>query len=118
MSLALAASPICWWHYQVLQYPGLAILLVSALRQARPWLFCGALVNAAFLFPIPAAVLRFLYHQHERWPDLPTALCFWTAVPAAATLVLFAFLTASLRSPKAESRTEPAEIADTVGAGV
>ncbi len=96
MSLALAASPICWWHYQVLEYPGVAIVLVAALRQARPWLFCGALANAAFLFPVPAAMLRLLYHQHERWPDLPATLCFWTAAPAAATIVLFALLTASL----------------------
>ncbi len=97
MSLALAASPICWWHYQVLQYPGTAIVLATALRQARPWIFCGALANAAFLFPLPAAVLRFLYHQHQRWPDFPATLCFWTTAPAAATIVLFALLTASLR---------------------
>jgi hypothetical protein len=108
MSLALVASPICWWHYQVLQYPGAAIVLVAALRPLRPWLFCGALLDAAFLFPVPAAVLRFYYHQHERWPDFPATLCFWTAVPAAATMVLFALLTASLRHQRrGGGRTAP-----------
>jgi hypothetical protein len=98
MSLALAASPVNWWHYGVLHYPGVAILLFTAVRRARLRLFFGALINSAFIFPVPAAVCRFYYRQHEVWPDYPVTVYFWTAAPAAATVILFVLLTGILRS--------------------
>jgi hypothetical protein len=98
IALALAASPIAWWHYQAMQYPGVALLLYGAIR-ARDWRrLCAALACAAFLFPLPAAVLRFYYHQHERWPDAPGLMYFWTSVTPLASLVLFASLVATIEA--------------------
>jgi hypothetical protein len=110
IALALAASPIAWWHYQAMQYPGVALLLYSAIR-ARDWRRLGfALACAAFLFPLPAAVLRYYYHQHERWPDAPGLMYFWTSVTPLASLVLFALLVATIETcgSKTKSSLSPA----------
>ena len=97
IALALAASPIAWWHYQAMQYPGIALLFYCAI-QARAWRrLASGLTCAVFLFPLPAAVLRFYYHQHEQWPDAPGLLYFWTSVTPIASLVLFVMLIGSLR---------------------
>ena len=80
-----------------MQYPGAAVLLCYALRR-RQWRLLGAgLVCAAFLFPIPAGVLRYYYHQHEHWPDAPALMYFWTAVTPVASLVLFGMLLSILK---------------------
>jgi len=47
VALTLAASPVCWSHYQLLQYPGVALLLAGFVRQKRFWA-AGALA-AVFL---------------------------------------------------------------------
>jgi hypothetical protein len=98
IALALAASPIAWWHYQAMQYPGVALLLYCTIR-ARDWRrVCSALACAVFLFPLPAAVLRYYYHQHERWPDAPSLMYFWTSVTPLASLALFASLVAMIEA--------------------
>src|SRR5208337_2052439 len=98
IALALAASPIAWWHYQAMQYPGIALLLYWAIR-GRDWRrLASALACAAFLFPVPDAVLRYYYHQHERWPDAPALMYFWTSVTPIASLVLFASLVAIIEA--------------------
>jgi hypothetical protein len=104
IALALAASPIAWWHYQLMQYPGVALLLYGTIR-ARDWRrlrywrrICSALACALFLFPLPAAVLRYYYHQHERWPDAPGLMYFWTSVTPLASLALFASLVAMIEA--------------------
>jgi hypothetical protein len=110
IALALAASPIAWWHYQAMQYPGVALLLYGAIR-ARNWRrICSALACAVFLFPLPAAVLRYYYHQHERWPDAPALMYFWTSVTPLASLVLFASLVATIEAcgSKTKSWLSPA----------
>ncbi len=91
LSLALAASPISWWHYPVLHYPALALLLAAAARDRRFGLLCGVLGTGAAVYRLPAAALRH-YYRNGRWPDDPWALQFWTAVPALASLVLFAIV--------------------------
>jgi len=92
IALALAASPIAWWHYQAMQYPGVALLLYSAIR-GRHWGRLGwSIACALFLFPLPAAVLRYYYHQHERWPDAPGLMYLWTSVTPIASLFLFGLL--------------------------
>ncbi len=89
IALALAASPIAWWHYQVMQYPGVALMLYATIS-GRNWgrlfwtVFC-----ALFLFPVPAAVLRYYYNQQQRWPDAPDLLYVWTSVAPVASLILF-----------------------------
>jgi hypothetical protein len=104
IALALAASPIAWWHYQAMQYPGIALLLYYAIRD-RAWpRIASALLCALFLFPLPAAVLRHYYHQHEAWPDAPGLLYFWTSVTPVASLLLFVSLVAIIGT--CESRTK------------
>ncbi len=92
IALTLAASPIAWWHYQAMQYPGVAVLLYYAIR-GRHWSrLCSSLACAVVLFPLPAAVLRYYYHQSERWPDAPGLMYLWTSVTPIASLVLFGML--------------------------
>jgi hypothetical protein len=97
IALGMAASPIAWWHYQAMQYPGVAVLLCYALRRRQWRLLSAGLVCAAFLFPIPAGVLRYYYHQHERWPDSPAFMYFWTSVTPMASLALFGMLLSILK---------------------
>jgi uncharacterized membrane protein len=111
IALALAASPIAWWHYQAMQYPGVALLLYYTIRKPRDWRrICSALACALFLFPLPAAVLRYYYHQHERWPDAPGLMYFWTSVTPLASLILFASLVATIEAcgSKTKSSLSPA----------
>jgi alpha-1,2-mannosyltransferase len=93
ISLGVAASPISWTHYQVLQYPGLALLLHHALRR-RAWMLSGAtLVLGGLLYPLPVAVLRAYYRQFGAWTAAsPATLYVWTSVAPLAALVLFGVL--------------------------
>ena len=92
ISLTLAASPIAWWHYQTLQYPGVAILLAYSIRRRRWDVLASAAIPILFLFALPDAVLRFYYHQREQWPDAPVLMYFWTSVSPVASLSLFGLL--------------------------
>jgi Glycosyltransferase family 87 len=96
VALALAASPVCWTHYQIMEYPGVAILLTYAARR-RLWRLLGiATLSAAFLYPIPVAVLRAYYERNNNWPNSPAVMYFWTSIPVVATLVVFALMTREL----------------------
>lgn len=108
IALALAASPIAWWHYQVMQYPGVALLFCTALR-SRNWArLCWSILVALFLFPLPAGLLRYYYHQHESWPDAPGLMYLWTAVTPIASLCLFGLLLSSQPASRHDrSRTSP-----------
>jgi hypothetical protein len=97
LALAVAASPISWWHYPVLEYPAIAILLTVAVRNGQPGLGAGTLVAGACTYLLPVTALRHLFHRHERWPDSPWTLQFWTALPAAGGLILFFLLLRLLR---------------------
>jgi alpha-1,2-mannosyltransferase len=100
VALALAASPVCWTHYQIMQYPGVALLLGYAARRRIWWLLGTGTASAALLYPIPVAVLRAYYQQSNAWPNSPVVMYFWTSVPAMASLVLFGLMTRELtRSP-------------------
>jgi len=117
IALALAASPIAWWHYQAMQYPGIALLFYCTLRKPRDWRRIGsALACAAFLFPLPAAVLRYYYHQHERWPDAPGLMYFWTSVAPLASLVLFASLVATIKACESKTKSSLLPAAETASA--
>ena len=90
IALALAASPVCWTHYEVLQYPGAAILMDRAFRE-RKWVsLAGLLCCWALLYSAPVAVLRAAYFAHGgQWPSDPPFLYFWTSISAIACLGLF-----------------------------
>ncbi|MGB7759135.1 MAG: glycosyltransferase 87 family protein, partial [Bryobacteraceae bacterium] len=114
ISLSVAASPISWNHYQILQYPGLALLLCRSVRRRRWLLGACAVVLGAFLYQIPREVLRAYYVQHAGWTAAsPATLYIWTSVAPVASLVLFAVL---LRQLAAEAeppgpRSSPAAVA-------
>ncbi len=89
VSLSLAASPVCWTHYQVLQYPGVALLLCQAARSRQLGLFAATLTLGALLYPLPVAVLTDYYMKYGKWTvSLPT-FYFWTSIAPCASLGLF-----------------------------
>ena len=96
IALALAASPVCWTHYQIMQYPGVAVFLTYAASRKLWWLLGIGMASAAFLYPIPVAVLRAYYEQSNHWPNSPIVMYFWTSIPALASLLLFALMTREL----------------------
>jgi Glycosyltransferase family 87 len=96
IALALAASPVGWTHYQVMQYPGIALFLGYAAQRKLWWLLATAAACAAFLYPIPVAVLKAYYTQSNGWPNSPLVMYFWTSIPAIASLVLFGLMTREL----------------------
>ena len=100
MSLAVAASPISWWHYPVFEYPALAVLFTGAVRARRAGLFAATLTAGAGCYLAPDLVLKYYFHQQERWPDYPWVIQFWTAVPAFSALILFGLLLCCLRDSR------------------
>jgi len=93
ISLGVAASPIAWSHYQILQYPGIALLLCHAVRQRKLLLGGCAVTLGAFLYPIPWTVLLVYYVQFSGWTAAsPAKLYFWTSVTPVASLLFFGVL--------------------------
>jgi len=95
ISLSLAASPVCWSHYQVMQYPGLAFLLHRSTkwRSVACVLVCGAL-----LYEVPVAILTAYYKQHGGWTAIsPATLYVWTSVTPLACLSLFGIALRQIR---------------------
>jgi hypothetical protein len=85
VALALLASPISWYHYQMMQFPGLALLTAEALR-SRAW---GRLAGITALeFVLTRSEVRDLL---AGWPMLPGL------VLALAGMVLFGLLLAEGR---------------------
>jgi hypothetical protein len=90
VSLSLAASPVCWHHYQVLQYPGVALLLCHALRSRKWGLLAVALILGALLYPIPMTGITEYYKKYGNLTvSLPT-LYILTSLTPFASLGLFA----------------------------
>jgi hypothetical protein len=91
ISLALAASPVGWTHYQVLQYPGVALLLTYSWRR-RQWMrLIVALALAGLLYPIPVSILGDYYLRYHAWTaNSLSTLYVWTSVTPFASLGLFA----------------------------
>jgi hypothetical protein len=93
ISLSLAASPISWNHYQILQYPGLALLLSHAAKQHKWLLGACAVVLGALLYQIPREVLLAYYLRFSGWSAAsPATLYIWTSVTPVAALALFGVL--------------------------
>jgi hypothetical protein len=88
VSLALVASPVSWTHYQVLEYPGVALLLIHAWRHRHWAQLAAALALATLIYPLPIYMMDTL-SQHWTTDSFP-AVYFWTTVPPVASLALFA----------------------------
>lgn len=93
ISLSLAAAPVGWTHYQVMQYPGIALLLCYAFERRR-WVILGAtLACSALLYPLPVAILSHSYAKYGTFAALsPATLYLWTSITPLAALALFGLL--------------------------
>jgi hypothetical protein len=91
VALSLAVAPVCWTHYQLLQYPGVAMLLTAAIRR-RDWLLAFATAACfALAYQLPERFLIAYHDAHNGWTTAsPFTLYFWTSVPPFATLAIFA----------------------------
>jgi hypothetical protein len=77
LSLSLAAAPVCWSHYQVRQYPGIALLLATSIR-LRAWRTTAAVVLCFLLLhQLPETVLNHYHDEYSGWtaasPLTPTS---------------------------------------------
>jgi hypothetical protein len=101
ISLSLAASPVAWTHYQVMQYPGVALLLFHTMR-SRLWaMLTATLACAALLYPLPVAILTAYFGKYGKWTAAsPATLYFWTSVtPIAALVLVWLLIRAAKMSP-------------------
>jgi len=89
-TLTLVAAPVSWTHYQVMQFPGMA-LFAGALALRGAWKKLGwALLCAAFIYPVPVTVLRAMVAANgDVWPNTPMANYFWISTAPVAGLVLY-----------------------------
>jgi hypothetical protein len=96
-TLTLVAAPVSWTHYQVMQFPGVA-LFAGGLALRGAWRKVGwALLCAAFLYPIPVTVLRAMYAANDdAWPNTPMANYFWISMAPVAGLVLYGMMVAEI----------------------
>ncbi|MGA2039154.1 MAG: glycosyltransferase 87 family protein [Bryobacteraceae bacterium] len=93
ISLAVAAVPVSWSHYQVFQYPGLALLLCHAVRQRKWLLGAGTVALGALLYRIPAEILFDYHARYAGWSAAsPATLYIGTSVTPIAALLLFGVL--------------------------
>lgn len=87
--LTLAAVPLSWSHYQLLQLPGAALFLVLAVRNRRVWF--AAAITALFLlsYQVPVALLRIYFNEYGWTAARPWLLWSLTALTPVALLGLF-----------------------------
>ena len=103
VALVLAASPVCWTHYQVMQYPGAALFLGYAARR-KLWRLRGTDPDVRDVpLPFAGGRLRSYDERSNSWPDSPWVMYFWTSIPSIASLVLFSLMTREL--PEIQPRT-------------
>ncbi|HSS78290.1 MAG TPA: hypothetical protein VLV54_16290, partial [Thermoanaerobaculia bacterium] len=101
-SLALVASPICWYHYQLLQLPGLALLARRwADRPApRPWWLTRLLGLAALAAGLTWTQVTGIgrYIDFYGWTDkAPAWLWLASSLVPALALVHFALQVREMR---------------------
>lgn len=92
VALSLAVAPVSWTHYQLLQYPGVAMLMVAGIR-LRDWrLAFATAVSFGLGYQLPERFLIAYHDAHNGWSTAsPVTLYFWTSMPVFATLGIFAF---------------------------
>ena len=98
VALSLAVAPVCWTHYQLLQYPGVAMLLIAGIRR-RDWRLALATAACfALAYQLPQRFLIAYHDTHNGWTTAsPLTLYFWTSVPPFTTLAIFALALVMVR---------------------
>ena len=110
VSLSLAAAPVCWSHYQVLQYPGVALLLANSIR-LRAWRTTAAVVLCFLLLHrLPETYLIRYHDEHSGWTAAsPLTLYVWTTVTPLACLALFGLALSQVKRNAGSIRRMPGE---------
>ena len=99
ISLAVTSAPISWTHYQILNYPGVALLLSRSVERRNWKLFSASLLCFAFLYQVPVLVLKQRYEAAGGWVAMPAATIYvWSSISAVAGLFLFALFIAVVRA--------------------
>jgi hypothetical protein len=89
ISLSLAAAPVCWTHYQILQYPGVALLLADSIRRRTRLIATCVALSFVMMYPVPHEVFTY-YERHGGLATAsPAALYVWTSMAPAACLALY-----------------------------
>jgi hypothetical protein len=107
ITLGVAAAPISWTHYQILNYPGVALLLSRGVER-RSWkLFGASLLCFALMYQIPVLALTRSYEAAGGWPATPAAPIYaWTSIATAAGLFLFGLFMLVIRTESRARQTE------------
>lgn len=100
VSLALAASPVSWTHYQVLQYPSVALLMVHAARRQSWGSMAAVLALGALLYPLPVGVLTEYYMKYGKWSESLATFYFWDSIAPFASLGLFWLFVREIKQPR------------------
>jgi hypothetical protein len=103
VALALAASPVAWYHYQLLELPGLALLALRALRRgvvvSRACRLAGlALLGAGLTWTHQLGLGAYLA-RHGWTAASPAWLWLGSSLVPVLCLVLFGLYLAELRRP-------------------
>lgn len=102
-SLAVAASPIGWYHYQIAHFPAIALLLAAYLGERR-WRALAAFAPLALLATHPEWLGFGRYVERYGWTAAsPTALHLSTNAATVATLALLAWLVLAARRREREA---------------
>ncbi len=111
-TLTLVAAPVCWTHYQVMQFPGVA-LFAGGLALRGAWKKLGwALLSAAFIYPVPVTVLRAMAAASgDVWPNTPMANYFWISTAPVAGLALYGLMVAEIGRGGADDRFSSSALA-------
>jgi Glycosyltransferase family 87 len=101
ISVAVTAAPISWTHYQVLNYPGVALLLARSVER-RSWkVFSAGLLCFAFMYQVPILILRERYEAAGGWAAMPAATIYvWSSISAVVGLFLFALFIVVVRAER------------------
>ena len=103
ISLSLALAPVSWTHYQLLQYPGIAMLLITSLRRRYWWFAFATAACFALAYQLPQQFLISYRSAHNGWTTAsPVTLYFWTSVPPLASLAIFALAIVMMRRSDAD----------------
>ncbi len=103
-ALTLAASPICWSHYQLLQYPGAAYLLARFIRQRRLGYATSVIVLFWGLYEIPIRGLGPYLRDYGWTAGNPFQLWLFTSLTPVCSLFLFGLCILELRRRSAEEQ--------------
>ncbi|MFI5167550.1 MAG: glycosyltransferase family 87 protein [Thermoanaerobaculales bacterium] len=96
VALALAAAPVAWYHYQLLNFPGITVLAARRLR-ARRIAAMALLGGVVLLATWPHALLMDPYVTRYGWTAAnPVLLWLTTCVVPVADVALFAIFLGEL----------------------